>query len=183
MKILLIIIALVIVIGFMAISYKNKFVVLQNRVKNAWSQIAVQLQTRFDLIPNLVETVKGYASHEKSIFEEVANARAKFMGAKTQGEQMEASKELNSVLSRLMAIVENYPQLKADSSFLNLQNQLADIENKIRISRQVYNDTATIYNQNIEMFPASIFAGIFNYKNADLFTSDEGAKTAPKVSF
>lgn len=180
---LMVIVIILVLLALMAISYKNKFVVLDNRVKNAWSQISVQLQTRFDLIPNLVETVKGYAVHEKEIFQEIANARAKFMGARTPIDQMQANTELSGVLSRLMAISESYPNLKADSSFLNLQNQLNAVEEKIRIARQVYNDTATIYNQNIEMFPASIFAGIFKYLRADLFKADEAAHVAPKVQF
>lgn len=180
---LMVIVIILVLLALMAISYKNKFVVLDNRVKNAWSQISVQLQTRFDLIPNLVETVKGYAVHEKEIFQEIANARVKFMGARTPMDQIQANTELSGVLSRLMAISESYPNLKADSSFLNLQNQLNAVEEKIRIARQVYNDTATIYNQNIEMFPASIFAGIFKYLRADLFKADEAAHVAPKVQF
>ncbi len=183
MTVLIVILVIVVLLVLMAISYKNKFVVLHNRVKNAWSQISVQLQNRFDLIPNLVETVKGYANHEKGIFDEFAKARASFSNAKNPAEQMRANYELSSVLSRLMAVSEAYPELKADTSFLNLQSNLKEVEEKIRIARQVYNDTATIYNQNIEMFPASIFAGLFKYTQAELFVSDEGARTAPKVQF
>lgn len=183
MSILIIILILIVVLILLAISYKNKFVVLDNRVKNAWSQIDVQIENRFALIPNLVETVKGYAKHEKETFEGISNARIKYSSAKTNEEKMEASNQLNGFLGRLLAISEAYPELKADSSFINLQNQLVDLENKIRFSRQFYNDTVTKYNETIQMIPANIFANFFNYKEAQLFKADEQAKETPKVKF
>lgn len=173
---------LVIMIG-MAISYKNKFVILDSRVKNSWSQIDVQMQNRFNLIPNFVETVKGYAKHEKETFEGIANSRANYSSARTAGEKMAANNELNGFLGRLLAIAEAYPELKADSSFLNLQNQLVELENKIRFARQFYNDTVTEYNQAIQMIPGNIFAGFFNYRMADLFKAEDNARVTPEVKF
>lgn len=181
--IMLAIIVIVVVLIGTAVAYKNKFVVLDNRVKNSFSQIDIQMQNRFNLIPNLVETVKGYAKHEKETFEGISNARQKYSTAQTMTEKMNANNELNGFLGRLFAITEAYPELKADGSFMNLQNQLVDLENKIRFARQFYNDTATEYNQTIQMVPASIFAGLFNYRNAELFKADDMARVTPEVKF
>lgn len=180
---LLVILGIVVVLIAMAVGYKNKFVVLDNRVKNAWSQIDVQLENRFSLIPNFVETVKGYAKHEKETFDGIARARSNFQNATTPEAKMEANNQLSGFLGRLFAVSEAYPELKANTSFENLQNQLVELENKIRFARQFYNDTVTEYNQNIQMFPASIFAGIFNYRLAELFKADDVARVTPQVRF
>lgn len=179
MAILGIIVALII----MAISYKNKFVVLDSRVKNAWSQIDVQLENRFSLIPNFVETVKGYAKHEKETFDGIARARSNFQVATTPEAKMEANNQLSGFLGRLLAVSEAYPELKVNASFENLQTQLVELENKIRYARQFYNDAVTTYNQAIQIFPANIFAGIFNYHLAELFKADAVARATPQVRF
>jgi lemA protein len=183
MIILGVVLGIIVLLVVMVISYKNKFVVLDNRVKNAWSQIEVQLQNRFSLIPNLVEIVKGYATHEKETFEGIANARAKYMSANTPQEKMDANNQLTGFLGRLFSITESYPELKANVSFENLQKQLIEVEDKIRFARQFYNDTATEYNQTIQMLPASFFAGFFNYHNAELFKANDIAKEEVKIKF
>ena len=183
MVILGIVLGIIVILGVLAVSYKNKFVVLDNRVKNAWSQIDVQLENRFNLIPNFVETVKGYAKHEKETFDGIAKARSNFQNATTPEEKMEANNQLSGFLGRLFAVSEAYPELKANRSFENLQEQLVELENKIRFARQFYNDTVTEYNQTIQMFPASIFAGLFNYRLAELFKADDIARITPQVNF
>lgn len=183
MIVLLVILGLVILLVLIGIGYQNKFVKLQERVKNSWSQIDVQLQKRFDLIPNLVEVVKGYATHEKETLERVVAARTYYTTAGTVDEKIKASGELGSVLSRLMMVSESYPELKANTNFLDLQNQLKDIENKIGFARQFYNDTVTAYNQAIRMIPGNIFAGMFNFKEEPLFKVESEVREAPKVKF
>lgn len=177
---------LIIVVGIviaLTVSYQNKFVKLQERVRNSWSQIDVQLQKRMDLIPNIVETVKGYASHEKETLEAVISARNRYVTASGIDEKMKINGEISGLLGRLMAVSESYPDLKANVNFLDLQKQLKDIEDKIGFARQFYNDTVTSYNQAIKMIPGSIFAGIFNFREETLFKAEEGAKEAPKVKF
>lgn len=183
MIVLLVILGLVILLVLIGIGYQNKFVKLQERVKNSWSQIDVQLQKRFDLIPNLVEVVKGYATHEKETLERVVAVRTHYTTAGTVDEKIKASGELGSVLSRLMMVSESYPELKANTNFLDLQNQLKDIENKIGFARQFYNDTVTAYNQAIRMIPGNIFAGMFNFKEEPLFKVESEVREAPKVKF
>lgn len=183
MAALIIIIVIIVLLIFFVISYHNKFVTLHERVKNAWSQIDVQLQKRFDLVPNLVETVKGYATHEKETLEKVISARSRYTTASTIDEKMKANGELSSVLSRLMMVSESYPELKANDNFLDLQRQLKDIEDKIGYARQFYNDTVTRYNQSIKMIPGNIIAGVFNFSEEPLFKVEETAKEAPKVHF
>ena len=178
-----VIIGLIVILAVVAIGYKNKFVVLDNRVKNSWSQIDVQMQNRFSLVPNLVETVKGYAKHEKGTFEGIANAKTRYMSATTPEEKMEANNQLSGFLGRLFAISEAYPELKANTGFENLQAQLVEVENKIRFARQFYNDTVTEYNQTIQMFPGSLFAGFFNYHNAELFKANDMAREEVQVKF
>ena len=173
----------VIVLILLAVSYQNKFVKLHERVKNSWSQIDVQLQKRLDLIPNLVETVKGYASHEKTTLEAVISARTRYTTASTVDEKMKINGEISGLLSRLMVVSEQYPDLKANVNFLDLQKELKDIESKIGFARQFYNDTVTAYNQAIKMIPGSIFAGIFKFTEEPLFKAAEGAGEAPKVKF
>ena len=167
---------------YVATTY-NKLVSLRNKVRDQWAQIEVQLKRRFDLIPNLVETVKGYAKHEKETLTDVIEARNKFQSATTPEEEMKASGDLNKALSRLMVLTESYPELKANENFLQLQGDLKDCEEKISFARQFYNDTVLSYMNKIEMFPSNIIASMFNFKKVDYFEAGEEAKTAPKVSF
>ena len=161
----------------------NNLVGLRNRVKNAWSQIDVQLNRRADLIPNLVETVKGYAKHEKTVFEDVTKARSGLMNASTVQENADANNMLTGALKSLFAVAENYPELKANQNFINLQSQLAETEDKIAYSRQFYNDTVLMYNNKIQMFPSSLLARQFNFTEAEFFEVEESARSVPKVQF
>ena len=161
----------------------NNLVGLRNRVKNAWSQIDVQLNRRADLIPNLVETVKGYAKHEKTVFEDVTKARSGLMNAGTVQESADANNMLTGALKSLFAVAENYPELKANQNFINLQSQLAETEDKIAYSRQFYNDTVLMYNNKIQMFPSNLLARQFNFNEAEFFEVEESARSVPKVQF
>ena len=167
---------------YVATTY-NKLVSLRNKVRDQWAQIEVQLKRRFDLIPNLVETVKGYAKHEKETLTDVIEARNKFQSATTPEEEMKASGDLNKALSRLMVLTESYPELKANENFLQLQGDLKDCEEKISFARQFYNDTVLAYMNKYEMFPSNIIASMFHFKEVKYFEAGEEAKTAPKVSF
>lgn len=178
-----IIIAVVVVLIIFLVSTYNNLVVLRNRVKDQWAQVDVQLKRRFDLIPNLVETVKGYAKHENSTLKEVIEARNKFQSATTPEEEMAASGDLNKALSRLMVLTESYPELKANENFLSLQADLKDCEEKIAYARQFYNDTVLSYMNKVEMFPSNIVASMFGFKEMKYFEISEGEKAAPKVSF
>ncbi|RKY86661.1 LemA family protein, partial [candidate division KSB1 bacterium] len=161
----------------------NNLVAKDEAVKAAWAQVENQLQRRFDLIPNYVETVKGYAKHEKEVLIAVTEARAKVGGAKSLPDRMKANNELSAALSRLLVIVERYPDLKANQNFIRLQDELAGTENRIAVERRRYNETVRDYNQTIRSFPTNIIAGIFNFKRAELFQAPEEAKAAPKVKF
>ena len=178
-----IIIAVLVILVIYFISVYNSLVKLNNNVKEAFSTMDVYLKKRWDLIPNLVETVKGYAKHEKETLTDVIEARNKFQSATTPEEEMKASGDLNKALSRLMVLTESYPELKANENFLQLQGDLKDCEEKISFARQFYNDTVLSYMNKIEMFPSNIIASMFNFKKADYFEAGEEAKTAPKVSF
>ena len=179
-----IILAIVLVIAIALIAIYNKLVTLRQRVQNAWSQIDVQLQRRFDLIPNLVETVKGYMTHEKDTLTKVTELRASWADAKTVEDKAKLEGELSNTLKTIMAVAENYPNLKADQSFNNLQAELSDTENKISYSRQFYNDTVTIYNTKLETFPSNLVASMFGFKASTLFNVEsEEAKKAVKVQF
>ena len=178
--IFLAIIALVVVI---AIGIYNSLVVKRNRVKNGWHQIDVQLKRRIDLIPNLVETVKGYAAHEKGVFERVTEARAAVMKAQGPAESAKANNMLSDTLKSLFAVVENYPELKANQNFLKLQEELTATENKISFARQFYNDVVMDFNNKIQMFPSNIVAGMFNFKAEEFYTVPESEREAPKVKF
>ena len=178
-----IIIAVVVVLIIFLVSTYNNLVVLRNRVKDQWAQVDVQLKRRFDLIPNLVETVKGYAKHENSTLKEVIEARNKFQSATTPEEEMAASGDLNKALSRLMVLTESDPELKANENFLSLQADLKDCEEKIAYARQFYNDTVLSYMNKVEMFPSNIVASMFGFKEMKYFEISEGEKEAPKVSF
>ncbi|MEM3364067.1 MAG: LemA family protein [Candidatus Micrarchaeia archaeon] len=161
----------------------NSFIVKRNRVKTAWAQIDVQLKKRADLVPNLVETVKGYAKHEKGVFENVAKARAAILGAKTPKETAQADNMMAAALKSLFAVAEAYPELKASENFKHLQAELSDIEGKIAYSRQFYNDSVYDYNNAIMQFPGNIFAGIFKFEKEEFFRAEEGERSAVKVKF
>ena len=179
-----IILAIVVVIAIVLIVIYNQLVTLRQRVQNAWSQIDVQLQRRFDLIPNLVETVKGYMTHEQETLTKVTDLRSAWADAKTVEQKAELEGQLTDTLKTIMAVAENYPNLKADQSFNNLQAELSDTENKISYSRQFYNDTVTMYNTKLETFPSNLVAGMFGFKASTLFNVDnDEAKKAVKVEF
>lgn len=178
------IIVLIIIILIVALVFiYNGLVGARNKVKNAWSQIDVQLKRRADLIPNLVETVKGYASHEKSVLTEVTEARAGLMNAQTVEESQVANNKLTETLKTLFAVAENYPDLKANTNFQELQRQLEETENKISYSRQFYNDTVLMYNNKCQMFPSNIIANTFNFQEEVFFEAEEGARESPQVKF
>lgn len=183
---IVVLVVVVFLIGFFIKNY-NALVVLRNKVRNSFSQIDVQLKRRFDMIPNLVETVKGYAKHEESIFGEFARARGLYAQAAKNGnlhEMADADKGFTAALSRLMVVSEQYPELKANTNFIELMEQLKDTENKIAFSRQFYNDTVMKYNNQIELFPSNIVAGMFNFKAAEFFeVSKAEEREAVKVKF
>jgi LemA protein len=186
MEILLIILGVIVVLVFIVIGMYNGLVGLRNQVKNAWAQIDVQLKRRHDLIPNLVETVRGYMKHERETLEAVTNARARAVGAVGSGAASvsQAEGQLSQALGRLFAVAESYPDLKASQNFMALQEELASTENKISFSRQFYNDQVLQYNNKIQMFPSNIIASMFNFKVGEFFevvAADE--REAPKVSF
>lgn len=162
----------------------NSLVQLRNRVKNAWSQIDVQLKRRHDLIPNLVETAKGYMQHERETLTAITDARSRAMGADNIGAKSSAETQLSGALSKFMLVVENYPDLKANQNFLALQEELTSTENKLAFSRQSYNDQVLFYNNKIEMFPSNIIAGMFNFAGEEFFEIEDAAeKAVPKVQF
>ncbi|MGI6492111.1 MAG: LemA family protein [Peptococcaceae bacterium] len=176
-------VGIIIILGLMLISGYNGLVREAENVDSKWSQVENQLQRRQDLIPNLVETVKGYAAHEEEIFTQVAEARAGLAGAATLSEVAEADQALNSALGRLLAIAENYPQLKADANFRALQDELAGTENRIATSRMDYNNSVQAYNTKIKVFPTSLYAGLFGFGPREYFKAAEGADTVPSVDF
>lgn len=165
------------------ISIYNRIITLENRYGNAWSQIDVQLKRRTDLLPNLVETVKGYAAHEKGVFEEVAASRSAMMNAKTVAESAEAANMMSGALGRLMAISEAYPELKANQNFMMLQEELSSVENKIAYARQFYNDAVMQFNTLIETVPAVFIAGPMGKTAAVFLQIPEGDREVPQVSF
>ena len=180
---LIIIGAILLVILLWFFSTYNSLVSLRNKKDDQWSQIEVQLKRRADLIPNLVETVKGYAKHEKSTFEDVVKARNTYVAAKTPEEEMAASGAVTEALNKLFALAESYPDLKANENFMSLQNDLKEIEDKISYSRQFYNDSVLSYNNKVEMVPSNIVANLANFKKASFFEAEEKDKETPKVSF
>lgn len=172
------------VLVLFAIFTYNRLITLRNAVKNAWASIETQLQRRYDLIPNLVETVKGYMAHEKDVLESVTKARTAFMNANSVKEAAQAENMLSGALKTLFAVSENYPQLKASQNFLMLQEELAGTENKISYARQRYNNSVMDYNTAIQKFPANIFAGMFNFRQEEFFEVDNpDARKAVKVKF
>jgi LemA protein len=181
-----VIIAIVVILLFIVVGLYNGLVRLRNQVKNAWAQIDVQLKRRYDLIPNLMETVKGYMKHERETMEAVTNARnmAQQVANAGAGERGKAEGMLGQALGRLFAVAENYPDLKANQNFLALQEELTSTENKISFSRQYYNDSVLRFNNKIQMVPSNIVAGIFNFQLGEFFEIEVPAeREAPKVSF
>jgi LemA protein len=188
LKIFLAVIAAVLLFAVMAASsyfdHRNEIVTKKEAIKASWSQVDVVLQRRLDLIPNLVETVKGYAAHEEKVFADIAAARAAMMGAKSPSERIAANNQVDGALGRLFVMVENYPNLKANENFLRLQDELAGTENRIAVERKRYNDVVQDYNTYIQLFPNSIIASIGGFQREDAyFKTDEAARQAPKVSF
>jgi len=185
MSTLLIVIIAVLALLFLSVAGMfNRFVVLRNRTKEAWADIDVQLKRRYNLIPNLVNTVKGYAQHERELFEKVTQARAQAMSAQGAGDKAKAENMLSSTLKSLFAVVENYPELKASDNFKHLQEELTDTEDKVQAARRFYNGNVKELNVKVESFPSNIIAKMFNFKKMDLFelTAPE-EREAPKVEF
>ncbi len=184
MTFFLVFIVIIVIIGFYLVSIYNGLVKLRNQVKNAWSQIDVQLKRRHDLIPNLIETVKGYMKHERETLENITEARSRAMGADSVADKAKAESELNGAMSKFFVVVENYPDLKANQNFLSLQEELTSTENKISFSRQNYNDQVLFYNNKIQMFPSNIVAGMFGFKEEVFFEIEEPKeREVPKVQF
>ena len=184
MTALIIITAVVVLLVVFVIGMYNALIRLRNQVDNAWSQIDVQLKRRHDLIPNLVETARGYMKHERGTFEAITKARSQAMGAKTVSEAAKAEGALGEALSKFMLVVENYPDLKANQNFLSVQEELTGTENKIAFARQSYNDQTLFFNNKIQMFPSNIIAGAFGFGKRDFFELEAPAeREVPKVSF
>ena len=183
MVLVIFLVILGVIVLWIVLTY-NRFIALINRTKEAWSDIEVQLKRRYDLIPNLVETVKGYASHERELFEKVTEARAKAINAQTMKEHSEAENMLSQTLKSLFAVAENYPQLRASENFLELQRELTDTEDKIQAARRFYNGNVRDLNIKIESFPSNIIASIFNFKKFEFFELEEAIEREPvKVNF
>jgi LemA protein len=188
MKVALIVIGLVVVVAIgvfgWAMGSRNTLVTDRESVNASWAQVDVALQRRSDLIPNLVETVKGFAKQEQAVIKEVTDARAALGGARSPSEKIQANSQLDGALSRLLVVVENYPQLKSNENFLRLQDELAGTENRIAVERRKYNETVQKYNTEIELFPNNIAASLFGFQRNDAyFKTDAGARVAPKVAF
>jgi LemA protein len=178
------ILLLVIIVASMYVSRRNQMVALRENVRQAWSQVDVVIQRRADLVPNLVATVKGYATHEKQIFEDVANARAALLGAHTPADRIAANQQMTGALGRLLAIVENYPNLKANQNFLELQDELAGTENRIAVERRRYNQALQAYNTYIQLFPNNLVASFMGMQRDNAYFQAEGeARKVPKVNF
>lgn len=180
---IIIIFAVIFLLVVYGIGVYNKLVNAKNKVNDQWAQIDVQLKRRADLIPNLVETVKGYAKHEEDTLKEVIEARNKVVSAGSVNDEIKANGELTGALNKLFALSEAYPDLKANENFVSLQNDLKDTEDKISYARQFYNDTVLTFNNLVQMFPSNIIANMFKFKAFEFFKIDESEKEAPKVSF
>jgi LemA protein len=172
----------VIVILWVIIMY-NRLIELRNRVRNSWSQVDIVLKNRFDLIPNLIETVSGYAGYEKSTLNQLTELRTKYASASSVTDKASTSSDLSAMLSRVMVVAEGYPDLKASANYLYLKEQLTEIEDKIRYARQFYNDSVEIFNTAIAVFPSNLLAGTFGFREESFFTIDEAEKVLPKVQF
>src|SRR5579862_4297232 len=179
-----VIVLLALLLGGSLMGARNELVTEREGIKGSWSQVDVALQRRADLIPNLVETVKGFAKQEQAVIKEVTDARAALGGARTPSEKIQANSQLDGALSRLLVVVENYPQLKSNENFLRLQDELAGTENRIAVERRKYNETVQRYNTDIELFPNNIAASMFGFQRNDAyFKTEPGARNAPKVAF
>lgn len=184
MTVLWITLAIIAVVVLSIIGIYNSLIGLKNQVKNSWSQIDVQLKRRHDLIPNLIEAVKGYMQHERQVLENLTKARSQAMGAGGVGERAKAERVLSSAIGNLLAVAENYPDLKANQNFLALQEELSSTENRIAFARQNYNDQVLSYNNRIQMFPSNVIAGTFGFAIEEFFElEDQAEKAVPKVSF
>jgi LemA protein len=181
--VVVVIVVVVVLLLLVLVSMYNKLVRLRNRSENAWAQVDVQLRKRYDLIPNLVETVKGYAAHERETFEEVTRARTAAQQAQGVAEQGQAENMLTQAIGRLFAVAEAYPQLRATENFQQLQAQLSDVEQQIAISRQVYNDTVLSYDNALQTVPTSIIANMFNFRPREYFQTEDATRAAPRVDF
>jgi LemA protein len=182
--VVLVIVAIVLLLAILVVVLYNRLVRLRNRAENAWAQVDVQLRRRYDLIPNLVETVKGYASHERATFEEVTKARTAAQQAQTVQEQAKAENILTEAIGRLFAVAEQYPELRATENFQQLQGQLEETEGKIAVSRQVYNDAVLTYDTALETVPTNIVGGMFSFEAREYFEVEEpAAREAPRVQF
>lgn len=180
----LLIIIILVVLGLLLAGLYNGLIRSRNRVKEAWSDIDVQLKRRYDLIPNLIETVKGYAKHERELFENVTKARAEAMKSTTAAQHSASEARLTSMIGNLMAVAENYPDLKANENFKSLQTELTDTEDKIQASRRFYNSQVLAFNNKVEVFPTNLIAGMLGFSKQEFFElSDEKAKEPVKVSF
>jgi LemA protein len=180
----IVLLAILLLIALVLVWLYNNFVRLRNRVDNAWAQIEVQLKRRWDLIPNLIETVKGYAAHERETFQNVTEARARAQQASTPAQTAEAEGILSQALGRLFAVAEAYPELQADENFRQLQTELAETENRIAVSRQVYNDSVLTYNNAVQTFPGVVLAGPFGFSIREFFdVEDEAQREPPRVDF
>ncbi|MFC1771407.1 LemA family protein [Candidatus Margulisiibacteriota bacterium] len=182
-KKLWIVLGVVAVIFFWFFSARNSFVIMEENISAAWAQVENQLQRRYDLIPNLVKTVKGYAKHEKEVFENIANARSKLAGANSVSDKIQASQRMESALSRLLAVVENYPNLKANQNFTRLMDELAGSENRLSVERRRYNESVKVFNRSIRLFPKSFVASMLGLGKKDYFQIDQAARSVPKVEF
>jgi len=178
-----IIIGIIVILVIVVISNYNSLVLLRNKVKDGWAQIDVQLKRRFDLIPNLLETVKGYTKHEQDTLEQVIKARNSFASSKTVEDEMNANNELTSAMNKLFALAESYPDLKANTNFIKLQDELKETEDKISYARQFYNDNVMEYKNKIEMFPSNIIANLFGFKQEPFFEANESERENIKVKF
>jgi len=184
MTVLVIILFVIVLLVVIFINLYNSLVKLRNRVKNGWSQIDVQLKRRHDLIPNLVETAKGYMKHERETFEAITQARSKAMGANTIADKAKAESLLNGAMSKFLLVVENYPMLQANQNFLALQEELTSTENRISYSRQNYNDQVLFLNNKVQVFPSNIIANMFNFSQEEFFElENKTERVAPKVKF
>ncbi|MFH0929919.1 MAG: LemA family protein [Candidatus Moraniibacteriota bacterium] len=178
-----VILGIIAVAAIWGVAIYNGLIRLKNRVDEAWSDIDVQLKRRYDLIPNLVNTVKGYASHEKEVFEKVTEARTKAMGAQSAGDKAQAENALSQTLKSLFAVAEAYPDLKANQNFLELQRELTDTEDKVQASRRFYNGNVRDFNTKIQVFPNNIFAGMLGFSSREFFEAEGGEKEPVKVEF
>lgn len=183
MSLIVVLVVIIVLVLLFVVSTYNGLVQLRNKVRDQFSQIDVQLKKRSDLIPNLVETVKGYSKHESETLEKVIQARNTYLSAGSPSEKMKSSGELTQAIGKLFALSESYPDLKANTNFIDLQNQLKDIEDKIGYARQFYNDSVLIYNNKIEMFPSNLIAGMFNFTKESFFEADDNERENVKVKF